>query len=89
MLTDCKASDWIILKVPASDRHHIGIVLEEPYVKEGRYKLLFHATILDGDTYVKPHEHLQGWWDQNNSFISPYKPTIEEIFKIKQIQEKD
>ncbi len=89
MLTDCKEGDWIIFKVPSSDRHHIGIVLEEPYLKKERHKLLFHATVFDGDTYVKPHKHLQGWWDSKTSFILPYKPTIEEIFKIKQIQEKE
>ena len=89
MLADCKVGDWIIFKVPSSDRHNIGIVLEEPNFKEERYELLFHATVFDGDIYVKPHEHLQGWWDSNSSFILPYQPTIEEIFKIKQIQEKE
>lgn len=89
MLTDCKVGDWFKFKVPPSDRHHIGKVLEEPSIKDNRYKLFFYATVFDEEIYVKPQEHLQGLWDTNNKFISPYKPTIDEIFKIKQIQEKD
>lgn len=90
MLSDCKKGDWIIFKNPSSDRHHIGVVLEEPKVNSNWYKLQFHATVDENNTYIKPHEHLQGaCWNSNNRFILPYKPTIEEVFKIKQTQEKE
>lgn len=90
MLSDCKEGDWLILKIPKSNRHHIGVVLKEPKVNSVCYKLQFHATMDETtNTYTKSEEHLQGLWDSNNRFIFPYKPTIEEVFKIKQIQEKD
>lgn len=90
MLSDCKKGDWFILKIPRSPRHHIGVVLEELKVNSHGYKLLFHATVDENNTYIKPLEHFQrAFWNSNNRFISPYKPTIEEVFKIKQTQEKD
>lgn len=90
MLTDCKEGDWFIFKVPKSGRRHIGEILEGPKVDSIWYKLLFHATVDETtNTYTKAEEHLQGYWNSSNRFILPYKPTIEEIFKIKQTQEKE
>ena len=90
MLADCKEGDWIIFKVPKSNEHHIGVVLEEPKVDSIWYKLLFYATVDETtNIYTKAEEHLQGYWNSYNRFILPYKPTIEEVFKIKQTQEKD
>ena len=90
MLSDFKVGDWIKFKVPKSDRYHIGEILEEPKVDSIWYKLLFHATIYETtNTYTKAEEHLQGYWNSDNRFILPYKPTIEEVFKIKQTQEKE
>lgn len=89
MLADCKVGDWVVFKRPSDSKRHIGVVLEEPKVGSIWYKLLFYVTVDETNTYTKPHEHLQGAWNADNRFVLSYKPTIEEIFKIKQIQEKD
>ena len=90
MLANCKEGDWIIFKVPKSNEHHIGVVLEEPKVDSIWYKLQFHVTVNETtNIYTKAEEHLQGYWNSDNRFVLPYKPTIEEIFKIKQTQEKE
>lgn len=88
MLSECKVGDCIMYE-PNSHKKYIGIVLEEPTKKNFSYNLLFKVTILNDKEYTKAEDYLNGYWFMDNKFISPYKPTIEEIFKIKQIQEKE
>lgn len=88
MLSECKVGDWIMYKAN-SYKKYIGVVLKEPTKEDLSYDLLFKVTILNDKEYTKAEDYLSGDWFMDNKLISPYKPTIEEIFKIKQIQEKD
>lgn len=90
MLADCKIGDWVLYDRSGWDKDFnekaIGIVININSL--GFYKLQFKLTIYDDIHYSLPRSTLNGIWDPNNEHIVKYQPTIEEIFKIKQLEKE-
>ena len=91
MLSDCKIGDWILYDRSGWDKDFnekaIGIVIDINNL--GFYKLQFKLAIYDDDiNYSLPESFLNGIWNPDNKHIVKYQPTIEEIFKIKQLEKE-
>ena len=90
MLSDCKIGDWILYDRSGWDKDlndkSIGIVID--INNSGFYELQFKLAIYDDINYSFPRSMLNGNWNPNNEHIVKYQPTIEEIFKIKQLKKE-
>lgn len=91
MLSDCKIGDWVLYDKSGWNKDFnekaIGIVIDIINTL-GFYKLQFKLAIYDNIYYSLSKSRLNGNWHPNTEHIVKYQPTIEEIFKIKQL-EKD
>lgn len=90
MLSDCKPGDWIKLS-RKRDTEKLGKVIE--ICSEGRfngyYNIEWYARIDTQNIYSNIKHRYDGFWHPNNPYITKYEPTIEQIFKIKQLLEKE
>lgn len=90
MLSDCKIGDWVLYDRSGWDKDlnekAIGIVID--INNSGFYELQFKLAIYDDIYYSLPRSILNGNWNPNNEHIVKYQPTIEEIFKIKQLEKE-
>ena len=90
MLSDCKPGDWVKLCTEQNITKLgkvIEICSEERF--NGYYEIKWYARIDTQNNYSNIRYNHEGFLHPHNPYITKHEPTIEEIFKIKQILEKE